>query len=62
MSTDPKTEFAKAWEAWKRKNAASFDLNTLTPGMYLENRLFAAFSDGWSASARECVKLMQVRV
>lgn len=62
MSTDRRTAFAKAWDAFKAENAASLDPSTITPGPYLENRIFKAFADGWNASTTECISILKIKV
>jgi hypothetical protein len=62
LSTEEKTAFAKAWEAWKAEHEAYLAISTLTPGPYLENRLFTAFADGWNASTTECLSIMKIKV
>lgn len=62
MSTDQQTAFAKAWDEWKATHAEYLNPTTLTPGPYLENRLFTAFADGWQASTVECLAIMKIKV
>lgn len=49
-STETVTAYKKAWEAFRGNDPESFDLFSLTPGPYLENRLHRAFDAGWNAA------------
>lgn len=62
LRTDRRTAFAKAWDVFREANKQFLDPSTLTPGPYLENRLFMAFSDGWNASTTECLSILKVKV